>query len=240
MNGKPAILRLWKRREAKLALLGLVLVAFTQWSFVRMNMEGTVTLEFVEIITRGRGTEEGTLAKFRLRNESGGEIRYYGFKAQEPDCEIRPVSGGTRAQGRPAYESPYLLTDHPYSWSKMPVLPAGDEVIVYVRVWNANGPWQMVMDYDLDGSDWWMNNVPPWLHKWFPLQPALGRRMQVASDPVDITVRGLDFKQRYVLAQYRRFTNSGVTNGMQMMLVTNADGSFELKQVSIKKNNTEP
>lgn len=123
MNWKPAILRLWKRRDAKLACLGLLLVAIMQWSFLRMNPEGTVTLEFVEIVTRGRGSEEGTLAKFRLRNESGVDIRYNGLKAQEPDCEIRPVSQGTRAEGRPAYESPYLLRDNPYWWSKMPCCP---------------------------------------------------------------------------------------------------------------------
>ncbi len=47
----------------KLALLGLVLVAITQWSFMRLHSED-VTLEFVEIVENGRGMEAETLAKF--------------------------------------------------------------------------------------------------------------------------------------------------------------------------------
>lgn len=112
------------------------------------------------------------------------------------------------------------------------VLPAGEEVIVYVRVWNANGPWRVVMDYDLDGSDWWVKYVPSQLHHWFPSQFIMGRRMQMASDPVDIKVRGLDYQQRRVMAQYRQFTNRTAIPVLHTTVVTNADGSFGLKQVA--------
>jgi hypothetical protein len=235
VNWKPAILRLWKRREAKLAFLGLGLVAITQWSFLRMNLEGTVTLEFVEIVTNGRGMEEGTLAKFRLRNESGEEISYYGIKAQEPYCEVRPAGENTRAEGRPVYESPYLdmgRQDGGWFPDERPVLPANEEVIVYVRVWHANGPWRMVMDYTLDGGNQWREYVPVRFHHWLPSQSTMRRGMQVASDPVAIKVRGLDFKQRYVLAQYRQITNSTALPVLRTMVVTNMDGSFGVKQVA--------
>jgi len=240
LNWKPAILRLWKRREAKLVLLGLVLVAITQWLFVQLNPEGTVTLEFVEIVTQGRGMEAGTLAKFRLRNESGGDISYFGMKEQEPDCEIRPSVKGTQAEGRPAYQSPDLFTNVMHVWSKMPVLAAGEEVMVYARVWKADGPWRMVMDYNLDGRDWWIKYIPSGFQKWFPLQSVMGREMEVASESVDIKVRGLDYDQRSVLAMYRMFTNSGVTNGMQMIVVTNADGRFDLKRGTIREGTVKP
>lgn len=232
MNWKPAILRLWKRRDVKLALLGLLLLAFTQWSFMRLNPAGEVTLEFVEMVTNGRGMEAGTLAKFRLRNESGGDISYFGMGEHEPDCEIQPVIARTRAEGRPAYESPYIIIGEMHMWSKMPVLPAGEEVMVYARIWHADGPWRMMMDYNVDGRDWWIRFIPVQFHKWFPPQSVLGREMQIASGPVDIKVRGLNLNQRLTLSHYRLYTNNWSSNGRPMTVVTNADGSFGLKQVT--------
>ncbi len=237
MNWKPAILLFWKRREVKLAFLGLLLVAIMQWSFLRMNLEGTVTLEFVEMVTRGRGTEEGTLAKFRLRNESGGEIRYYGEKPQEPYCRIQPLAEGTYAEGGEVFRPDPSEMYYHGVWPTFAV-PAGEEATVYALVWRANGPWRMEMKYNVDRRGW-MKYIPPRFQNWFMPQSASGSTMVVvASEAVDIKMSGLDINQRSVLAQYRKF--SKIPPLGTLTVVTNADGSFELKQVRITRNTTEP
>ncbi len=236
VNWKPAILRLWKRREAKLALLGLVVVAITQWAYTQLNSEG-ITLEFVEVITNGRGMEAGTLVKFRLRNKSGGEITYFGKNAQEPRGKVESL----RKRG---------LAESGYSsgWDKFTVQD-GEEVVMYARVWTANGPWRMKLGYQMADRERWFERIQQQFLGWFSDQRVLQLRpmytdevryMEVASETVDIKVRGLSIKQRAVLESYRRLLNLSVTNRMKTTVVTNADGSFELKQVRITRNTTAP
>lgn len=242
MNWKPAILRLWKRRETKLVLFGLVLMAMVQWVFIRLNPEG-VTLEFVEIVTNGRGMETGTLAKFRLRNKLGQEITYYGQSAHEPNCKIVTYRKNDTADGGSVFAYPYVLvrTNSVNHWSQFAVQD-GEEVIVYARVGHAKGPWQLSMDYHYseDDRDWRHKYVPERFHTWLSIphvfHPSLMEfRKAVASETVDIKVRGLNHQQRIVLEDYRWALNKAATNRIQTTIVTNADGSFELKQVRIKQ-----
>lgn len=225
-------------------LFGLVLLAIEQWSFRRLNPEG-VTLEFVEMVTKGRGMEAGTLAKFRLRNNSGRNITYYGKSAQEPQCNVASLGRDHSVEGGPVFVYPYVLRSTVGLvglWSEFTV-KNGEEVIVYARVGHAEEPWQALMSYRhrVDDRDWRLKYVPQRFHAWLSiplvLHPSAAEVGQVvASDAVNIKVRGLTNKQRLVLEDYRWFLNKAVANRIQTTIVTNVDGSFELKQVRVKQS----
>lgn len=169
----------------KLALLGLGLVAITQWSFMRSNPEGKVTLEFVGLERRGTNNVQGTIVAFRLRNKSGTAISYGGISETVPvTCAIEPmlkddhdVFGGN-------------LSNVPVTGSfSVYVLEPGEEKIVCGEVFVAEQSWRMTLHF-------WEGNPDSWWDKWVPYRfrkklwgnvPPLEIGM-VQSEPVHVLI----------------------------------------------------
>lgn len=229
MNWKPAILRVWKRMEAKAILIGFISVVCALWLSKQFNRDHIVTLEFVRMVT-GSSIERGALAEFRLRNDTLGEITYYGDKAEEPLCDVHDVpfvAGQETSEGGIASHIPHPAASYYFGPGKPFVVGPGEESTLYARVLRANGPWQLVMDYHEDSTGWWARFVPKYFHGWLIPQRTLGPAIKLKSEVLDIKVRGLDLGQRYTLMQHRMSTTR---DGRPMFeVVTNLNGSFNLK-----------
>lgn len=157
VNWKPAILRLWKRREAKLALLGLVLVAITQWSLVRMNPAGTVTLEYLGHRSTANGDH---VVLLRLTNTGDSPVSYYAYL----DGKF-PVIKFNDSNPYPTFVCG--LGPLP----EFEVLSLGESQIVKRFVDDLYGPWNAELSYyqgDQTGS---LSRFKEKLRKFFPLKP---------------------------------------------------------------------
>lgn len=185
MNWKPAILRVWKRREAKLAFFGLLVVVIVQWSFLRSAPEGKVTLEFVGLERAGTNCIQGTIVTFRLRNQSGSAITYVGYSDAVPACAIKPmqkddheVSGGN-------------LTNVPNPTSgsgDIYVLKQGEETLVRGEVFVAEQSWRMTLHFWEGAQSSWDRWVPDRIQSKLLGNKPLWEVGMVQSEPVHVLI----------------------------------------------------
>jgi len=220
---------LGQRRQVFWTIAGAALTVFIGW-MLWTAPSGGVRLEFAGMVTHRRSTETGALAEFRLKNGTKGAITYYGDKAEEPMCDVRDVpfvAGQKISEGGIASHVPHPAASYYFGPGKPFVVNPGEEVAVYARVLRARGSWQLVMDCYEDSTGWWARFVPQYFHGWLIPQRSLGPAIKLKSEVLDIKVRGLDFGQRYTLMQHRMSTTRD--GGPMFEIVTNANGSFDLK-----------
>jgi len=171
---------IWRRREVWLLLVGLALVAGTQWCCEWLNREGGVTLEFVGFERRGTNKVEGTIVSFRLRNRSGESIGYYEYSDSLPMCQVLPMIPdehrvyGSNFKVYAATPAFHLVT-----------LGDGEERIVHAEIEIAEQSWKYQLAYwELGVSNRWTRLLPGFarekLNKDFYTQPM----QEVSSEPV--------------------------------------------------------
>jgi len=107
VNWKPAILRLWKRREVKLLLMVVLLVLVVAWNRLPAPENNRqVALEYL-----GQRSVEGgeTELLFRLKNDGDSPVSYLTYYDRGPVVDFLNANGVTQESGRLAGTPAYAL-----------------------------------------------------------------------------------------------------------------------------------